>query len=139
MSVVVFTRNENFRQLNLWVIPVAITGGQRTITFDLLLDTGAQRTVLSFDVKDLVGGVEETGDTVRGSGMSNSSQYPIGRVRNLEIGLIALGSLDILLGSLPNPFKRKDIDGVLGADVLCQLHLNMDYPEGLLVIRGGAC
>ncbi|MDJ0555892.1 MAG: hypothetical protein QNJ68_15900 [Microcoleaceae cyanobacterium MO_207.B10] len=41
-----FVGNAAFDKLKLWVIPVGIEGQKRKLTFNLLLDTGAQRTVI---------------------------------------------------------------------------------------------
>lgn len=128
-----FRGDPTFDKLQLWVIPVAIEGEKRKVTFNLLLDTGAQRTVLLPDVDKIVD-IEKKPQSIQGSGVGGASQYSTGTVRNLEIGSIALGSKDILVGILPGVFSKYNIDGILGADVLQMLCLKIEYPEKLLVI-----
>lgn len=137
MAVIVvehqFVGDLTFEKLGLWVIPVAIEGEQRKVTFNLLLDTGAQRTVLVPDVQKIVG-MEEQPESILGSGVGGGSQYRIGTVKNLEIVSIALGSLDVLMGILPGGFGKYQISGLLGADALKMLRLEIEYPKKLLKI-----
>ncbi len=136
MAVIVvqhrFAGDPTFNKLKLWVIPVSIQGEQRRVTFNLLLDTGAQRTVVVPVVPRIVG-IQTEPKPVQGTGIGGNSQYLTGVV-TLEIGSISLGDLNVLVGSLPGVFSRYQIAGILGADILQLLSLRIDYPEQLLEI-----
>jgi len=119
-------------KLKLWVIPVAIEGEQKKLTFNLLLDTGAQRTVIVPAVQKMLG-IEMGLEPVQGIGVGGKSPYLTGEV-NLEIGSISLGDLNVLVGPLPTLFSKYQIAGILGADILQLLSLKIDYPEKLLEI-----
>jgi Aspartyl protease len=136
MAVIVvqkrFVGDINLDRLKLWVIPVAIEGEQRKVTVNLLLDTGAQRTVIVPALEKILGIAMET-EPLQGIGVGGKSQYLTGAVK-LEIGSISLGDLNILVGILPNLFSKYQIAGILGADILQLLSLKIDYPEKLLEI-----
>jgi hypothetical protein len=133
----IFCSNETFDNLGLWVIPVKIQGEKRQITVNFLLDTGAQKTILSPDIQAIVG-ITETNDSTRGVGIGRGSpSYRVGKAENLEIGSIALGEFEILIGNLPGIFAKYKIDGLLGSDIfngkgLC---LKLDYPQKYLKIE----
>jgi hypothetical protein len=65
---------------------------------------------------------------------STLGSFKLGTVKNIEIGSIPLGSLDVLVGVLPSVFGKYNISGLLGADTLQMLGLKIDYPEKLLLI-----
>lgn len=123
-----------FDQLLLWVIPVIITNGEKTLTLKLLLDTGAQKTVVVPRVQQLLN-IVESNKTQQGSGVSGNANYSVAEVDNLEIGSISLGSVELLIGAVPQPFAKYKISGLLGADILKMLCITLDYPQKLLVIE----
>ena len=43
--------------------------------------------------------------------------------------------IEILIGQLPKPFSRYQIDGILGGDILKNLTLILNYPEKRLRIE----
>ncbi|HAZ49180.1 MAG TPA: peptidase A2 [Cyanobacteria bacterium UBA11369] len=137
MSVILvrkkFVGDATFDKLKLWLIPVTIKTEQRKDTFNLLLDTGAQRTVIIPAVKEIMG-LEVAPESVQGIGVTGKSQYFTATV-NLEIGTIQLLAQNVLVGSLPGVFSKYQIAGILGADLLQLLFLKMDYPERLLEIE----
>lgn len=121
-----------FNKLSLWTIPVTIKGLEKVIAYNLLLDTGAQRTVITPYVVDEVG-IQLEEESKSGVGLGGKSTYRIGNV-DLEIASIALGSLNVLIGPLPGVFGKYKIDGLLGADALGMLKLELDYPGRTLEI-----
>jgi predicted aspartyl protease len=129
-----FVGDPTFDKLKLWVIPVTIKGEERKRDFNLLLDTGAQRTVIIPKVKENLDLLEVNQESVQGIGVTGSSQYSTVMV-NLEIGSINLVDVNILVGSLPGVLSRYQIVGILGADVLQLLSLKIDYLEKLLEIE----
>lgn len=134
MSVYIpLDNNQIFNELGLIVIPVAITGIRDTFTFDFLLDTGAQKTVLGSDVQKLLT-INTNNESIGGGGLRGSSQYRVGTLNGLSIGSRELGSLDVLIGDFQEQFKKHNIEGILGADVLQKLLLVLDYQGKLLLI-----
>jgi predicted aspartyl protease len=129
-----FVGDATFDKLKLWVIPVTIQGEERKRDFNLLLDTGAQRTVIIPKVKENLDLLEVNQESVQGVGVTGNSQYSTVIV-NLEIGSINLLDVNILVGSLPGVFSRYQIVGILGADVLQFLSLKIDYLDKLLEIE----
>ncbi|MDY6804541.1 MAG: retropepsin-like aspartic protease [Cyanobacteriota bacterium] len=121
-----------FNKLSLWRIPVTIKGLEKAIAYNLLLDTGAQRTVIRPYLAEEVGIQLEEGSK-SGVGIGGKSTYRIGNV-DLEIASITLGSLNVLVGPLPGPFSKYNIDGLLGADALKMLKVELDYPGRTLEI-----
>lgn len=128
-----FVGDPTFDKIKLWVIPVTINVKERKDTFNLLLDTGAQRTVIIPAVKQIMG-LEVVPEPVKGSGVTGNSKYFTTTV-DLEIGAISWLDINVLVGSLPGACSRYQIAGILGADVLQLLFLKIDYPEGQLEIE----
>lgn len=124
---------EVFRALNLCVIPVRIQVGNNVRFYDFLVDTGANKTVITTSiVKEL--GISQ-GENVRVSEARQISQgWRRGKVDNLSIGEIFFPSLDIIINDLSRDFIRYRIDGVLGSDVLKTTHLKINYLIPLLEI-----
>ena len=120
--------DETFKKLSLWVIPVEIKGVNKILTYNLLLDTGAERTVLDPKVKEEVG-IE----LKQGSKRSGGLIYQMADV-DIEIASIPLGNFEVLIGRLRMGIDRYNIDGLLGADVLKNLKVELNYPERLLEI-----
>lgn len=138
MAVIVlrheFEGDDNFNNLSLWIIPVTLINHQKRFNCNFLLDTGAQRTLIIPYVQEVLN-ISETNQFQRGIGVSGTSNYKIGEIDNLEIGSITLGSLQILIGELPQFFSKYKILGLLGADILKTLYITLDYPRQLLVIE----
>lgn len=129
-----FVGDATFDKLKLWVIPVGIEGEKKKLTSRLLLDTGAQRTVIIPKLKEILGLQEVTEKPVRGEGATGTSQYSTA-IASLEIGSINFLEVKVLVGSLPDVYSKYQIVGILGADVLQSLSLKIDYPKGILEIE----
>ncbi|MDJ0517098.1 MAG: retropepsin-like aspartic protease [Trichodesmium sp. MO_231.B1] len=129
-----FLGDATFDKLKLWVIPVDIEDEKKKPTFNFLLDTGAERTVITPKVKEIWGLQEVTEKSVRGEGTTGSSQYSTA-IASLKIGSIPLIEIKVLVGSLPGAFGKYKIFGILGADILQFLCLKINYPEGILEIE----
>jgi len=131
-----FVGDITFENIGLWLVPTTIRNDQEGIqhTYNLLLDTGAERTVITPLVKEYLSLVEVEQNSTTGVMTSGISRYST-VVVNLEIASIPLSDKSILVGSLPGILSTYKIDGLLGADILRQLSLKIDYPESLLTIR----
>lgn len=127
--------NSTFEKLGLWLIPVRITGQNRTLTLDLLFDTGAQRSLLTPDIANVLGLGLPLGE-IRGVGTAGSLRYRQGTMEKFEVGSILLGTdVKVLIGKLPPCYDNYQIMGLLGADLLKVLSIELDYPEKRLVIK----
>jgi predicted aspartyl protease len=136
-------RNLNFEGLKLCVVPVLIEGTKGKQAFDLLVDTGAEVTVLSEYVAKIVG-VESQRSSVMGQGIGSRSQYQRGMVENIEImqkmeldgqeieGKISLGRSKVAIGQLSGKFSEYSILGILGAETIQEICLKIDYPKKYL-------
>ena len=127
-------REEEFRALNLCVIPVFIQVGDIGKFYDLLVDTGAQRTLVKAPViKEL--GITEVRANARVSGATRNSQgCRIGQVDRLVIGEMDFPDFSIYIGELSKTLIKRRIDGCLGADVFGTTRLQIDYLMPLLEI-----
>ena len=137
MSVILvrkeFVGDATFDKLKLWVIPVTTKFEERSHIFNLLVDTGAQRTVIDTTVSKIIG-LKVDSESVEGIGVTGKERYFSAKV-NLEIGSISFLDQNVLVGSLPGICSRYEISGILGADVLQSLYLKIDYPKKLLEIE----
>jgi gag-polyprotein putative aspartyl protease len=136
-------RNLNFEELKLCVIPVVIEGMKAKQAFDLLVDTGAETTVLSEDLAKIIG-VDLQKSFVGGRGVGSKTRFQRGIVENIEIvhrmeiegkeveGRICLGRSQVMVGQLLGKFFDYSILGVLGADTIQEICLKIDYPKKYL-------
>jgi hypothetical protein len=130
----IFQGNRNLEDLFLWIIPVTVQFNDIRRTVNVLLDTGAQKTVFSPDLSEWLD-LPKNQSSIQGSGATGSSSYGIAKLDGLEIGSILFGDTEILIGSLPKPFSKYYIDGILGGDILKELRVLIDYPRKTLKIE----
>lgn len=105
----------------------------RETTADLLVDTGAQRTVivprlahrLELDLESPVGRVDL-------QGVGGTQRAPICRVDRLAIGAIIVPQHEVLVADMP-PVLR--IQGLLGLDVLRRFRVTFEFDTRTLVLR----
>lgn len=132
MSVILvrkeFVGDATFDRLKLWVIPVTTKFEERSHTFNFLVDTGSQRTVIDTVVSKIID-LKVGRESVEGVGVTGKERYFSAKL-NLEIGPISFLDQNVLVAiSLPGIYSRYQIDGILGADVLQSLYLKIDYPK----------
>jgi hypothetical protein len=126
--------NRTFEELKLCTIPVCIQGERNKQTFDLLVDTGAQITVLSQLVANIIG--VETNSLIKSQGIGGASEHRQGIVK-IEIGRgtggsISLGDCRVAIGQLSTKFSEYQILGILGAEAVQEICLKIDYPAKYL-------
>lgn len=96
--------------------------------FDFVVDTGADRTVLSQEIADLMGlppGRDVVVQGITGSELTHTVKAPA-----INLGKITLRSLDLPV----LPRARLGVDGLLGVDALAKRRLVMDFRERKLEI-----
>ena len=106
-------------------IPVMIGGHG---PFDFVVDTGADRTVLSQDVAEQLG--LPPGRDVLVQGITGSEMTPTVLAPEITLGSVVLKGLDLPV----LPRGRLGVDGLLGIDALAKRRLVMDFRERRLEI-----
>jgi predicted aspartyl protease len=96
--------------------------------FEFVVDTGADRTVLSQEVADQLG--LPRGRDVMVQGITGSELTPTVKAPPINLGRIVLNGLDLPV----LPRQRLGVDGLLGVDALQKRRLVMDFRERRLEI-----
>lgn len=126
-----------FNDLGLIVIPVLIEGELRQHWINLLLDTGAQKTVLRQAAHRLIG-VKLEGKSAHVNTTPSKTKANVGTVKDIRIGAISLGISEVLvddLGAVGEKLEKHNVAGILGANSLRELCLKIDYPKIILEIH----
>ncbi|MDP1736129.1 MAG: retroviral-like aspartic protease family protein [Caulobacter sp.] len=110
-------------------IPVRV-GGQGP--YDFVVDTGADRSVLSQDIADSLG--LEPGKPVIVQGIVGAELTQTVKAPELDLGRIVLKGLDMPV----LPRERLGADGLLGVDALQRRRLIMDFRERRLEIQAAS-
>ena len=118
---------------NLIIVPALIHGRDDRETVDLVLDTGATRTIVSREIAQSLGyDPASLVDRARITTGSGELSVPMLSVAKIEaLGRTAL-NMRVLCHTLPS---RADIDGVLGLDFLRDTRLVIDFRAGLLTLE----
>ena len=119
---------------------IRFTPGQRIMvsaringatSVDLLLDTGADRTVMSPRVFAAAGISLSRGvgtGTIRGAtGTANVTAVPI---ESIEVGEAKVGKMVVI----SHDIEQAGIDGLLGRDFLDQFNVNVDNAQGVVTL-----
>ena len=118
---------------HLIIVPARIHSGVSRETVDLVLDTGATRTVVSNEVARSLGydpaALGEWAHITTGSG---ALSVPLLSVEKIEALGKAATNMRVLCHTLPS---RAAIDGVLGLDFLRGERLVVDFRAGLLALE----
>lgn len=118
---------------NLIIVPALIHGRDNRETVDLVLDTGATRTIVSREIAQSLGydpaSLEDWARITTGSG---ALSVPLLRVEKIEALGKAATNMRVLCHTLPS---RAAIDGVLGLDFLRGERLVIDFRAGQLALE----
>lgn len=138
----IFAGDPSFEELKLCVIPVFVEGTKSKQTFSFLVDTGSSVTVINSHAAEIIGVVLQ--DIVIGQGVGGRSKNCRAIVKDIGIkqckemegeeveGKISLGTSRVLVGQLPEKFRDYCILGILGADIIQEICLKIDYPKKYL-------
>ena len=109
-----------------YLVPVTIGN---TETLQLMLDTGASKTVVKQSVLNSNRSIvtEKLSELLMNTANGQVVGYSV-NVSDVKIGTLNLNSLDVVLMELPN-FKY---DGLLGMNVLSQFDFNIDQENAIL-------
>jgi predicted aspartyl protease len=106
-------------------VPVHVEGHG---PFRFMIDTGAQRTVLSTSLAQQLG--LEAGPSIRVIGIVQDAQVPSARVGNLDLGRINLSHMQVPLLDR----AHMGADGIIGTDTLQDQRVLLDFSRELMTL-----
>lgn len=115
---------------NRILVPVDVSLGARTVSLDLLLDTGATRTVFhrrALDELDLPNGKSYKA-RVAGGGIVNSKKI---QFRKIKVGPFEISKAKAMVINLEG--RKVPFDGMLGMDFLKHHPYQIDFENKLIV------
>lgn len=111
---------------------IRVTAHLNGVPLTLLVDTGADRTVLSSAAADRAGLDVAQGGVVRIVGVAGSAEAREVVVQRLDVAGAAIGPLAIVVHDVRLP--DVDVDGLLGRDVLDAFTLTLDGAHGRAIL-----
>jgi predicted aspartyl protease len=97
----------------------------------LLLDTGAQRTVINPRALVAAGVALQTGRAVQMKGATGTASVNTVQVDSVEVGEARVATLVVI----SHDIDHDDVDGLLGRDFLDQFKVSIDNKEGLVTLN----
>lgn len=112
-------------------VPVTLVHGRDEVSINLLMDTGAERTLIHTEVADrlylnLLGARKAKGEVVGGSII----EAKIFKIDSLKVGPHILNNYDIFIVS--HEGKAASYDGLLGMDILGKVSYRLDLAKQLI-------
>lgn len=133
--VVVFRDDESTKVMvkgNSVLVPVRLEHGGEEVDIQLLLDTGATRTMISTDIADRLainlGKERRTQVQIVGGAIIDAR---VVRVNRLTVGPHTKRNWDIVV--VPHKGPVVEYDGLLGMDVLRELKYRIDFKKKIIV------
>jgi|CZKC01.1.fsa_nt_gi predicted aspartyl protease len=117
----------------LILVPVFVNGRG---PFQFVLDTGASRTTLSFDLARKLG-IVAIGDR-SGTGAGGQVRMLSATVDSLTVGKASLSDAPVSVGGFLGNFSSvvgMKLDGIVGNDFLSQFEVTIDYLHGALDLK----
>ena len=123
------------RDADIPIIDVHIRGPRRTHRVRLVFDTGSVLTQLSNNLVESIGYTAADGEHVINlSGATGETQAGYS-VRIAGLSFFGRRFRNVLVGSMDfEHLSRSRIDGLLGWDVIKELRLELDGPNGKLLV-----
>lgn len=100
------------------VVGVALNG----VALRLIVDTGADRTLISPAAMARAGYDPSGGTPVQVMGVTGTAAATLVRVSRLDVGGLSLGPLSVVV----HPLAAEGVDGLLGRDVLDAFTVTVD-------------
>jgi hypothetical protein len=110
--------------------PITVGARLNGVPLTLIVDTGAQRTVLSPAALQRAGFGNLTGDPVRIVGATGTTAATLVTVPLLDVAGARIGPLPVIVHALPAEGRAEAVDGLLGRDVLDAFTLTVDTASG---------
>lgn len=118
---------------HLIIVPARIHSGDIRETVDLVLDTGATRTIVSREIAQSLGyDPARLGERARITTGSGALSVPLLRLERIDALGKSATNMHVLCHTLPSSVA---IDGVLGLDFLRGERLVVDFRAGLLSLE----
>jgi predicted aspartyl protease len=115
----------------VWTVPVEINGSR----LRLILDTGAERTLLTEAAVARIGMLRDPGHQTRTFAIGGLSTAADGRVSSFAIGGVYLPVPSVTVGQFALPTGAgAPLEGLLGADVLSAFDVDLDARDGRLTL-----
>ena len=125
------THDVNFATDDFGRMTVAVRVGDRG-PYRFLIDTGAERTVISRQLAEVLG-------LAAGSGMKVQSVLGLAPVQTVRIPVLQVSNRSVAVANAP-AFESADIgaDGVLGVDSLARQRVTLDFKRGVMGVSPSA-
>jgi len=120
-------------QKNRILLPVEIVGTRGRARVHLIMDTGAQRTLLWRSALPSIG-LRRIG-RVRAAGIAGSKYASSVRAKSINVGPYRLKDAEVAVMT-PGRYQ-KDYDGLLGMDFLMKVRYEIDYERLVIIWKGG--
>jgi predicted aspartyl protease len=125
------TKYPNFSikgDLDLFSVPVVLGSGSKATQADLLVDTGAQLTVIPREAAKALS-LKSTGKHPLVGGSTGPSELNMARVPSLTLGSIRLTDVPVLYPD------KKDYPVILGMDILKNYRVLLDFPGRMMYLQ----
>ena len=111
--------------------PITVEARLNGVALTLIVDTGADRTVISPEVIERAGLAGGAGRSVQVIGVTGTSTATLVTLPLLDVAGARIGPIVVVAHSLPSTFRGSDaVDGLLGRDVLDAFTLSVDTASG---------
>ena len=110
--------------------PVVVQARLNGVALNLLLDTGADRTVIAPGALVRAGINPDSGTPIRISGVTGSAAATLVAVPLLEVAGARVGPLSVIVHAVPS----ESLDGLLGRDVLDAFTVTFDAAAGRVTL-----
>jgi predicted aspartyl protease len=117
------------------VVDSRIFGPSKNRKVGLVFDTGSGITQVDTEFIERIGYSARDAEYVRGvqGAIGGVQEGYVVRLKKLSVFGVDFQDLPVLVYDFDN-FKEQGIDGLLGFDVIKQLHVEMDGPQGVLKV-----
>jgi len=111
--------------------PITVEARLNGVALTLIVDTGADRTVISPEVIERAGLAGGAGRSVQVIGVTGTSTATLVTLPLLDVAGARIGPIVVVAHALPSTFRGSDaVDGLLGRDVLDAFTLSVDTASG---------
>jgi len=110
--------------------PITVGVSLNGVPLTLIVDTGAERTVISPAAIERAGFGGQGGRPIRIVGATGTATATLVTVPLLDVAGARLGPLAVIVHTLPVEGRAEPVDGLLGRDVLDAFTLTVDTASG---------
>jgi len=110
--------------------PITVGASLNGVALTLIVDTGAERTVISPSAIERAGLAGQGGQPIRIVGATGAATATLLTVPLLDVAGARIGPLAVIVHALPPDARPEAVDGLLGRDVLSAFTLSVDTTSG---------